>query len=234
MMVQSSTTAIATAQALFLKQLAVSKSIAINRLLTIIPLQEALRQFTNSTKTNHTDRENDDTGAKTNENTNSSNKSSLRRLNVSRNSLGFKAINDLQCVCQQNNIQLEYQRNYIFEEVLNSVSHGIGFLLSCLGIHIHRSIHTRICGLVCRDFFMNSCPFPPQDRSCLCLRWLRRTLNPTTTSGRAQCSLSAYSSFSQPRLSTIPSPCSHKVRMMTDMDPVTYQPITTVILDSFS
>eukprot|EP01041_Mallomonas_annulata_P009973 gene9973-20735_t len=57
----------------------------------------------------------------------------LKNIDVSLNALGYHTINSLQCACVRNNIQMNIQGNFVFEEVLNSVSHGVGFLLSVVG-----------------------------------------------------------------------------------------------------
>jgi hypothetical protein len=57
----------------------------------------------------------------------------LQNLDLSRNALGFSSINSLLCICGPKKISVETQGNYVFEEILNSVSHGIAFLGSVIG-----------------------------------------------------------------------------------------------------
>jgi hypothetical protein len=52
----------------------------------------------------------------------------LQCLDLSSNMLGFQSIHALQCSCAR--IHMKIDGNYVFEEILNSVSHGVGFLLS--------------------------------------------------------------------------------------------------------
>ncbi len=58
----------------------------------------------------------------------------LKFLDLSQNALGFQSINSIICCsASQGGLSLQTQGNYVFEEVMNSVSHGIGFLVSVLG-----------------------------------------------------------------------------------------------------
>ena len=57
----------------------------------------------------------------------------IKKINLSRNALGYHSINNLQCVCQPKGIDIDIMGNFVFEEVLNSVSHGVGFMLSVVG-----------------------------------------------------------------------------------------------------
>lgn len=56
--------------------------------------------------------------------------SSIKKVNLSMNALGFRSINSLLCACRPKGIALTTDGNYVFEEILNSVSHGVAFLLS--------------------------------------------------------------------------------------------------------
>jgi len=58
---------------------------------------------------------------------------SLKKLDLSRNALGFRSINSLLCVCMPRNLDVVKHGNYVFEEILNSVSHGIAFLGAVVG-----------------------------------------------------------------------------------------------------
>jgi len=57
----------------------------------------------------------------------------IKKLDITFNSLGYHTINQLQCACIPNGIDMNIRGNFVFEEVLNSVSHGVGFLLSVVG-----------------------------------------------------------------------------------------------------
>lgn len=57
---------------------------------------------------------------------------SIKSLNLSRNALGFRAMNALLCSCGPKGVLIQTNGNYVFEEILNSVSHGIAFLLSII------------------------------------------------------------------------------------------------------
>jgi len=54
----------------------------------------------------------------------------LQELDLSRNALGFQSINSLICACSTNGVSMKTFGNYVFEEILNSVTHGIAFLAS--------------------------------------------------------------------------------------------------------
>lgn len=54
--------------------------------------------------------------------------STLKYLDLSRNALGFRSISTLRCVCEPKGVTIETNGNYVFEEILNSVSHGIAFI----------------------------------------------------------------------------------------------------------
>lgn len=58
---------------------------------------------------------------------------SLTFLDLSQNALGFQSINALQCSCSARGLEIATMGNYVFEEIMNSVTHGLGFLLSIIG-----------------------------------------------------------------------------------------------------
>ena len=59
---------------------------------------------------------------------------SIRKLDLSYNGLGFQSINNLICACNgKTNLNILTGGNYVFEEILNSVSHGVCFLVSIIG-----------------------------------------------------------------------------------------------------
>eukprot|EP01031_Cornospumella_fuschlensis_P025129 gene25128-30346_t len=62
--------------------------------------------------------------------------STLKYLDLSRNALGFRSISTLRCVCEPKGVAIETNGNYVFEEILNSVSHGIAFLGSVVGANV--------------------------------------------------------------------------------------------------
>ncbi|RYY78324.1 hypothetical protein EON63_17860 [archaeon] len=66
--------------------------------------------------------------------------STLKFLDLSRNALGFRSISTLRCVCEPKGVAVETNGNYVFEEILNSVSHGIAFL-GMITMHIYIYIH---------------------------------------------------------------------------------------------
>ncbi len=57
----------------------------------------------------------------------------LQELDLSRNALGFQSINSLICACSTYGVTMKTFGNYVFEEILNSVTHGIAFLASIVG-----------------------------------------------------------------------------------------------------
>ena len=57
----------------------------------------------------------------------------LKSINISRNSLGFKSIKTLRCCCAHRDLDLRVEGNYVFEEVMNSLTHGLGFVASVIG-----------------------------------------------------------------------------------------------------
>ncbi len=61
---------------------------------------------------------------------------SIRELDLSRNALGFQSISSVLCVCNPRKISVATSGNYVFEEILNSVSHGLAFLGSVIGANI--------------------------------------------------------------------------------------------------
>lgn len=61
---------------------------------------------------------------------------SVQDLDLSSNALGYHSINSLLCICGPRNVNVVTQGNYVFEEILNSVSHGIAFLGSVVGANI--------------------------------------------------------------------------------------------------
>jgi ABC-type antimicrobial peptide transport system permease subunit len=58
---------------------------------------------------------------------------SIKKLDLSRNALGFRSISSLLCVCVPKNMSVIKHGNYVFEEILNSVSHGIAFIGAVIG-----------------------------------------------------------------------------------------------------
>ena len=54
----------------------------------------------------------------------------LKNLDLSRNALGFRSINALVCSCTPKGMILQTSGNFVFEEILNSVSHGVAFIAS--------------------------------------------------------------------------------------------------------
>jgi len=59
--------------------------------------------------------------------------STLKTLDLSRNALGFRSINAIVCSCAPKGMTLSTNGNFVFEEILNSVSHGIAFIFSVVG-----------------------------------------------------------------------------------------------------
>ena len=57
---------------------------------------------------------------------------SIKSLDLSCNALGFRIIDSLKCSCGLK-MQIRTNGNYVFEEILNSVSHGVGFILAIIG-----------------------------------------------------------------------------------------------------
>jgi len=56
----------------------------------------------------------------------------LKILDLSRNALGFRSINALVCSCAPKGMILQTSGNFVFEEILNSVSHGVAFIASVI------------------------------------------------------------------------------------------------------
>ena len=61
---------------------------------------------------------------------------SIKHLDLSRNALGFRSIHSLMSCCRPRHITVTSHGNYLFEEILNSVTHGIGFLASVVGANL--------------------------------------------------------------------------------------------------
>lgn len=59
--------------------------------------------------------------------------SKLKELDLSRNALGFQAISSLQCACATSGLLINTSGNYVFEEIMNAVSHGVGFIGAVIG-----------------------------------------------------------------------------------------------------
>lgn len=60
----------------------------------------------------------------------------IKDMDLSANALGYHSINSLLCICGPKNVRLNTEGNYVFEEILNSVSHGVAFLGSVVGANI--------------------------------------------------------------------------------------------------
>lgn len=58
---------------------------------------------------------------------------SLVTVDISRNALSYDAIYPLQCCCGPRGLSLITHGNYIFEEILNSVSHGVALIFAIIG-----------------------------------------------------------------------------------------------------
>jgi hypothetical protein len=61
---------------------------------------------------------------------------SIKKVDLSRNALGFRSINSLLCACRPRNLTVLTNGNYVFEEILSSVTHGVAFLVSIVGANI--------------------------------------------------------------------------------------------------
>jgi hypothetical protein len=61
---------------------------------------------------------------------------SIKQIDLSQNALGFRSINSIMCSCSHKNIIIQTHGNFVFEEILNSVSHGIAFLASVVGANL--------------------------------------------------------------------------------------------------
>ena len=59
--------------------------------------------------------------------------SSLKFLDLSRNALGFQAVYELQCACSATGLLIKTGGNHVFEEIMNAVSHAVGFIASVVG-----------------------------------------------------------------------------------------------------
>ena len=62
--------------------------------------------------------------------------SSIKKLDVSRNALGFQSINAIVCSCATRGMSVVTNGNFVFEEILNSLSHGLAFLVSVVGANL--------------------------------------------------------------------------------------------------
>lgn len=62
--------------------------------------------------------------------------SSIKNVDLSRNALGFRSINSLLCSCQSRGTLISTNGNFVFEEILNSVSHGVAFLVSVVAANV--------------------------------------------------------------------------------------------------
>lgn len=60
----------------------------------------------------------------------------IKYLDLSRNALGFQTISSLLCACTARGMDVQTNGNYVFEEILNSLSHGLGFLASIVGANL--------------------------------------------------------------------------------------------------
>lgn len=61
---------------------------------------------------------------------------SIKQIDLSQNALGFRSINSIVCSCGPKHIVIQTHGNFVFEEILNSVSHGIAFLASVVGANL--------------------------------------------------------------------------------------------------
>jgi Haemolysin-III related/Leucine Rich repeat len=61
---------------------------------------------------------------------------SIKTLDISRNALGFRSISSLLCSCRPRGLDVATNGNFVFEEILNSVSHGIAFILAVVGANV--------------------------------------------------------------------------------------------------
>eukprot|EP01038_Epipyxis_sp_PR26KG_P010804 gene10804-14504_t len=64
------------------------------------------------------------------------NNNSLTKIDLSRNALGFRPISNIVRCCGPKNIYLLTNGNFVFEEILNSVSHGVAFLVAVVGANL--------------------------------------------------------------------------------------------------
>jgi len=65
-------------------------------------------------------------------------KGNLEKIDISGNALAFKYVKGIEkalnkAIGNNSNIVLNVEGNYVFEEILNSLSHAIGFILSMIG-----------------------------------------------------------------------------------------------------
>lgn len=61
---------------------------------------------------------------------------SVKILDLSRNALNYNAMNAVMTCCGPKNIVVDIEGNFLFEEVLNAVTHGVAFLGALLGANI--------------------------------------------------------------------------------------------------
>lgn len=97
--------------------------------------------------------------------------SSIKKLDLSANALGFRSIDALLCACAPKQLSVLTAGNFVFEEILNAVSHGIGFIFSVVGANIlvseaaavyHTDYHFWACVLysfALMFLFLSSCLF---------------------------------------------------------------------------
>lgn len=57
----------------------------------------------------------------------------LKLIDLTNNGLGFESIRQLECSCRDSGLVMMNAGNFVFEEILNSATHGIGFLSSVVG-----------------------------------------------------------------------------------------------------
>ena len=58
---------------------------------------------------------------------------SIKMLDISGNALGYSSISSLANCCSKKGIIVSTDGNFVFEEILNSLSHGIAFIISVVG-----------------------------------------------------------------------------------------------------
>ena len=73
------------------------------------------------------------------------NNRTIKVLDLSRNALGFRSINALLCSCKSNGMYVQTNGNFVFEEILNSLSHGLAFLASVVGANLLISQVSKEC-----------------------------------------------------------------------------------------
>ena len=67
---------------------------------------------------------------------------SLQTLDISRNALGFHSVHRLRCCGAAHRVDMRVDGNYVFEEILNSLTHGLGFIASIVGMMLLMSAAT--------------------------------------------------------------------------------------------